>query len=195
MAAMVAPSPAPGEERSLGLALVNTELAHRGEPIDLLVDREAAGAWLEARGLGGAAATRISDDDLAGLRALRSAIRAALVARIAGKSLDPDNLATMNAASAVGPRAPRLTWAADGPELEWASPRPGTGVDVAAATIAADAIDLVSSPLGDALRACEAQGCVRIFLQDHGRRRWCSRACGDRVRVARHYEKSRRELA
>jgi predicted RNA-binding Zn ribbon-like protein len=191
MEVMAAPSPAPGEERSLGLALVNTELAHRGEPVDLLVDGAAVTGWLEARGLGGSVSQAITPADVDGLRRLRSAIRAAFLARIAGDPLDPDSLRTLNAASAVGPRAPRLTWAVAGPELEWADPRAGTGVDVAVATIAADAIEVVSGPLGDALRACEAHGCVRLFLQDHGRRRWCSRTCGDRVRVARHYEKTR----
>jgi predicted RNA-binding Zn ribbon-like protein len=195
MDVMVTPSPAPGEERSLGLALVNTELAHRGEPIDLLVDADAAAAWLAARGLDRSGAAGITDADLDGVRALRSAIRAAFVARIDGKPLDRESLVRLNAAAAFGPRAPRLSWEVGGPELDWVRPGPGTGVDVALATIAADAIEVVSGPLGDSLRACEAHGCVRIFVQDHGRRRWCSRTCGDRVRVARHYEKTRRERA
>jgi predicted RNA-binding Zn ribbon-like protein len=192
---MVAPSPAPGEERSLGLALVNTELAHRGEPLDLLADGDDAAAWLEARGLGGSGPTGLTEADLGGVRALRAAIRAAFVARIDGKPLDRASLVRLNAAAAFGPRAPRLSWEVGGPELDWVRPGPGTGVDVALATIAADAIDVVSGPLGDSLRACEAHGCVRIFIQDHGRRRWCSRTCGDRVRVARHYEKARRDRA
>jgi predicted RNA-binding Zn ribbon-like protein len=196
---MVAPSPAPGEERSLGLALVNTELAHRGEPVDMLGDGEAAAVWLAAHGLAGLAPpagsgpSAITEDELAGLRRLRGAIRAAFLARIGEAPLDGASLGTLNAASAGGPRAPQLAWEVAGPELEWAGPRPGTGVVVAVATIAADAIEVVSGSLGESLRACEAHGCVRIFLQDHGRRRWCSRTCGDRVRVARHYEKTRRE--
>jgi predicted RNA-binding Zn ribbon-like protein len=28
---------------------------------------------------------------------------------------------------------------------------------------------------------------VRLLLRDHNRRRWCSTACGDRVRAARYY--------
>jgi predicted RNA-binding Zn ribbon-like protein len=213
---MVAPAPAPGEERSLGLALVNTELAHRGEPIDLLGDPDAALAWLTAHGLAGVpasapvaaqapvpapapvsasapAAAGIGAADVKALRELRAAIRAAFVARIAGTPLDAASLAVLNAASAGGPRAPQLTWEVDGPGRAWATPRAGQGLGVAVATIAADAIEVVSGDLGEALRACEAHGCVRIFLQDHGRRRWCSRTCGDRVRVARHYEKTRLE--
>jgi predicted RNA-binding Zn ribbon-like protein len=191
---MVSPSAAPGEELSVGLALVNTELVHRSEPVDLLDGVEAVPVWLGARGLGWPEGSEISRADGERLRRLRSAIRAAFVARIDGRPLDPASLDVLNAACAAGPRTPQLTWEDDGPELGWAKPRAGTGLDVALATIAADAIDIVSSPLGGLLRACEAHGCVRLFLQDHGRRRWCSRTCGDRVRVARHYEKTRREL-
>jgi predicted RNA-binding Zn ribbon-like protein len=190
---MATPSPAPGEEHSIGLALVNTEVVHRGEPLDLLVGAGAVPGWLEARGLDWPRGSEITRGETERLRGLRAAIRAAFVARIEGRPLDPGSLETLNAASAAGPRTPQLSWASDGPELDWATPREGTGLDVALATIAADAIDVVSSPLGALLRACEAHGCVRLFLQDHGRRRWCSRTCGDRVRVARHYEKARRE--
>jgi predicted RNA-binding Zn ribbon-like protein len=192
---MVAPSPAPGEERSLGLALVNTELAHRGEPVDMLGDGRAAAAWLAAHGLDGYGPAEIAAADVEALRQLRAAIRAAFVARIAGMPLDPRSLGRLNVAAAGGPRAPQLAWAGGGPELEWAGPRATSGLEVVLATIAADAIEVVSGELGESLRACEAHGCVRIFLRDHGRRRWCSRACGDRVRVARHYEKTRRERA
>jgi predicted RNA-binding Zn ribbon-like protein len=187
------PSPAPGEDESLGLALVNTELAHRGEPVDLLLGAGAAAGWLIGRGLARPGSS-VGDDELDGLRRLRSAIRAAFLARIAGVPLDPASLARLNAASAGGPRAPQLSWELAGPRLGWVGSRPGTGLDLALASIAADAIDVVSGPRGASLRACEAHGCVRLFLQDHGRRRWCSRTCGDRVRVARHYEKTRREL-
>jgi predicted RNA-binding Zn ribbon-like protein len=193
MVRMVAPAPAPGEERSLGLALVNTELAYRGEPVDLLGDREAAAGWLTARGLAVPGLPGVDEADVDRLRRLRAAIRAAFLARIAGTALDEASLDVLNVASAGGPRAPQLTWEDGGPEREWASPAAGGGLEVAAATIAADAIAVVSGELGETLRACEAHGCVRIFLQDHGRRRWCSRTCGDRVRVARHYEKTRLE--
>jgi predicted RNA-binding Zn ribbon-like protein len=42
---------------------------------------------------------------------------------------------------------------------------------------------------------CEAHGCARIFFRTHGRRRWCSNTCGDRVRVARHYLARKGRLA
>jgi predicted RNA-binding Zn ribbon-like protein len=56
--------------------------------------------------------------------------------------------------------------------------------------IAGLGIDLVA---GDEtpLRACYAPGCVLYFVQDHPRREWCSTACGNRVRAARHYRRHR----
>ena len=33
--------------------------------------------------------------------------------------------------------------------------------------------------------------CVQYFVKDHPRREWCSAACGNRARVARHYTKRR----
>ena len=41
------------------------------------------------------------------------------------------------------------------------------------------------------LRACHAPGCVLYFLKDHPRREWCSTACGNRARAARHYRRHR----
>ncbi|WP_433236869.1 CGNR zinc finger domain-containing protein [Streptosporangium sp. CA-135522] len=40
------------------------------------------------------------------------------------------------------------------------------------------------------LRACHAPGCVLFFVKDHHRREWCSAACGNRARAARHYSQT-----
>ncbi|HVT68684.1 MAG TPA: CGNR zinc finger domain-containing protein, partial [Trebonia sp.] len=44
---------------------------------------------------------------------------------------------------------------------------------------------------GGLLRACHAPGCVLYFLKTHPRREWCSVACGNRARAARHYQSVR----
>lgn len=185
---MVTPTPAPGEDRSLALALVNTELESRSGLVDLIADGPAAAAWLRQHA--GADLEQISDRDARQVRDLRAAVRAAFAARIAGAAPDPPSLAALNAAAAAAPRAPQVTWTAEGPQHAWASPA-SRGIRIAEAAIAADAIDVLTGPLASTLRSCDAHGCMRIFLQDHGRRRWCSTACGDRVRVARHYAKTR----
>jgi predicted RNA-binding Zn ribbon-like protein len=46
---------------------------------------------------------------------------------------------------------------------------------------------------GAKLRACHAPGCVLYFLKTHPRREWCSVACGNRARAARHYERVRNQ--
>lgn len=61
----------------------------------------------------------------------------------------------------------------------------------ALATIANDAIDLFTGPKASRLRACQAPGCVLYYFKSHARREWCSEACGNRVRAARHYERVR----
>jgi predicted RNA-binding Zn ribbon-like protein len=58
---------------------------------------------------------------------------------------------------------------------------------LAVARLAAQAVNLLARP--STLGACEAPGCVRYFVRDHPRRGWCSAACGNRARVARHYRR------
>lgn len=59
------------------------------------------------------------------------------------------------------------------------------------ATIADEAIGLFTEPKASQLRACQAPGCVLYYFKTHARREWCSEACGNRVRAARHYERVR----
>jgi predicted RNA-binding Zn ribbon-like protein len=100
-------------------------------------------------------------------------------------------LDALNAASGRAPRSPVAVWRADG------DPAPGTKVhgathaDVVLAALAADAIALLTGPRRADLRACGAPGCVLMFLKDHPRRGWCSNACGNRARQARHYRRTR----
>jgi predicted RNA-binding Zn ribbon-like protein len=75
--------------------------------------------------------------------------------------------------------------------------------DAVAATIRADttgvhddlaareSITLLGGPDAAKLRACHAPGCVLYFVKTHPRREWCSIACGNRARAARHYDKVR----
>ena len=62
------------------------------------------------------------------------------------------------------------------------------------AAIAGFAVDAVPLLAGDHdrghLRACLAPACVLYFAQDHALREWCTPACGNRARVARHYRRT-----
>ncbi|MGV9249375.1 ABATE domain-containing protein [Streptomyces sp. NPDC003710] len=65
----------------------------------------------------------------------------------------------------------------------------------AVSAIAEEAITLFSQSDRLQLRACMAPGCVLYFVKDHPRREWCSAACGNRARTARHYQRHRRAPA
>ncbi|MFJ6610470.1 CGNR zinc finger domain-containing protein [Streptomyces sp. NPDC091289] len=100
-------------------------------------------------------------------------------------------LTLLNTAAAREPVAPQLRWPAEGPPTAGllsaeADPR----VRLVAA-LARDAVDFLSGPERERLRACHAPRCVRYFVRSHGRQEWCKPSCGNRARVARHYERTR----
>ena len=184
-----APSPAPGEERSSALALVNTALEPRGRQLELLPDERALGAWLQAHGIAAPGTIRLGADGLARIRALRAAIRAVFTARAHRQPAPAEAVERINVAARLAPPVPQLLWTASGPERLCAPPGDAAPTDAVLARLAADAIEALTGEAADQLRRCEAPGCNRLFLAEHHRRRWCSRACGDRARVARHYRK------
>ncbi|WP_410624787.1 CGNR zinc finger domain-containing protein [Amycolatopsis sp. cmx-8-4] len=169
---------APGEELSLALALVNTQRVGGGGDVD---DLEDPLPWLHAHGL---RVTSVAD--VTPLTDLRAAVRELLAALAEDRAPDAAAVDAVNAAARADAAAPQLTWAA-GPRREWRGTRPGS-VDEAVAALARDAIDVAGGDLGRLVRPCEAHGCVRFYLREHARRRWCSTTCGDRVRAARHQQ-------
>jgi predicted RNA-binding Zn ribbon-like protein len=188
---MSMPPPAPGEEGSPALALVNTELVAGGELLDFLPDRQSAARWLASHSPCHFPASALGETDLNTLRDLRAAIRSAFIARVKGQRPSQTAVSAINAAAEAAPGYPRLQWRGDERSRAWGAPVGAPVTAVALAAIAADAIDVIVGPRGEILKECGASDCVRMFLQEHRRRRWCSRNCGDRVRVARHYEKAR----
>lgn len=134
--------------------------------------------------------TAINDDAVRDFLTLRDAIRSLLYATAERAPLPKTDTATVNRASSQAPRWPVLAGtAASGysmVEMATADPLPS-----ARAHIARDAIALLGGPLRADVRACHAPGCVQYFIKDHPRREWCSAACGNRARVARHYTKSK----
>ena len=145
--------------------------------------------WLDAIGVvrHGVAATRV---EFRRARALRDSVRrlAAFVTgddRPAAASAVSDvrqALETVNAVVRELP-VPRLVMHEAG--LELATGSAASPATAALAEVAAEAQQLLTS--GSMLRACHAPGCVLYFAKTHPRREWCSVACGNRVRAARHY--------
>lgn len=110
-------------------------------------------------------------------RSLREAIN-----RLARPGVQPHagDRQELNRWAAYPPLAPQLT---EQRELVWLCERP---LEAAFATVARDAIDLLSGPLAGRIRECAAPDCALLFVDSSrpGRRRWCAgQACGNRVRT------------
>ncbi|WP_207565362.1 CGNR zinc finger domain-containing protein [Streptomyces sp. CA-256286] len=144
----------------------------------------------------------VADEELrAGIVGVRGAVRA-LFARVVSPAppspadahaLMPaaEALDRLNAAAARELVAPQLDWPAEGaPAARLLSAEDDPRVRLVAA-LARDAVDFLSGPGREQLRACHAPRCVRYFIKSHGRQEWCRPSCGNRARVARHYERTR----
>src|SRR5918996_5941796 len=184
--------PGPLRTEPLAIELHNTLYASRGRAIDGLLEADGPKAWLTALGKRLPAGGTGEDPSLEELVELRAAVREALHAVVNGRPPPGAAIETLNRASARAPRSAGARWrrtAAPVPE-----PRVHTDdrADVVVAALAPDAIKPIPGPRRDAIRACGAPGCVLVYLKDHPRRQWCSDACGNRARQARHYKRTRR---
>lgn len=178
--------PGPLRHEPLAIELHNTLYAANGETFDGL---DQSRAWLD--GL----ADRLPDlpgapPSAKQLVALRDPVRAALHAAVDGDALDPTVIEAINRAAARAPQSPAIVRGKHGVEAT-VDHHHASRADVVIATLATDAIELLTGPHRHDLRACHAPGCVLMFLKDHPRREWCSNACGNRARQARHYRRSR----
>ncbi len=178
--------PAPGEDVSVALALVNSLTAGPAGGSDQLAAPAEIARWIRSGGLGSVTAVHVSPADVAALAELRTAIRELFTAAADDREPDVTAVSLINADARLVLGAPALRWSAGPPQQRWQAEQPDTMAN-ALALIARDAIEIVCGPLGPVIHHCEAHGCARIFFRTHGRRRWCSNTCGDRVRVARHY--------
>jgi predicted RNA-binding Zn ribbon-like protein len=178
-----------GDERA-AIELHNTIYTSRGDAFDALAERRSAAAWL--RGVGdrlptGGAGPGPTAHELVALRdVVREVLRAAVENRVPRRAA----VNALNRASARAPRSSRARWRKDLAPLPETHFHGARRNDVVIGSIAADAIDLITGPDRTQLRACGARGCVLIFLKDRSRREWCSSACGNRARQARHYRRT-----
>jgi predicted RNA-binding Zn ribbon-like protein len=118
---------------------------------------------------------------------LRGQVEAAVLA--ARDGLEPD-LAPVNAAMRGAPAFEVLSWSGDGVVVS--RERAGDEVARALGVLAGAAAELLASPVVRKVKTCEGPGCRLLFVPAHPRRRWCDPAtCGNRVRVARYYQRHR----
>jgi predicted RNA-binding Zn ribbon-like protein len=181
----------PVRDEPLGVELHNTLYASGGKLVDGLGTDASARAWLNAL------AHRLPDEGngrlptRAELLQLRDPVREALHAAMDGHAPSPASLDLINRASADAPRSAIALWRPAAPPIAGVSLHGASRAQAVLAAFAADTIDLLTGPKREALRACGATGCVLLFLKDHPRREWCSPACGNRARQARHYARTR----
>lgn len=184
--------PGPLRHEPLAVELHNTLYAVAREPFDGLETVDGLKAWLVGiRDRLPAAARDADPSRRAAFLDLRAAVRDALHAVVDGAPVPSDALEMLNAAAAAAPASVRAVGDKRGRPRAELDYHGADSTEIALATLAADAIELITGPAAEQLRACEAPGCVLMFAKDHPRRTWCSAACGNRARQARHYEQTR----
>jgi len=188
--------------RDLALELANT-LSGRGEGAkdgageganqdangtDLIDSPAALGRWLEGRRLGDVGEGVLLR--LPEFRALRAAIRDLLTAASAGEPLPRDAVDAVNGASAAVPSSPALVVPdAGAPGVAERTTAASPTARILAA-VARSAIAVVVED-GAGVRRCPAPRCDRFFIAGRAGQVWCSAACGNRARVARHHARRR----
>jgi predicted RNA-binding Zn ribbon-like protein len=150
-------------------------------------DASAFERWLSSAGLattdGQGVALRLGE-----FRELHAAVVSALEAAALARPVPPGAARRLNDASALVPFAPALA-VRDGRTVLVDDPSPrGRAVDVLA-SVARSAIRLLGSDVARRLRRCPA--CRAFFVASRRDRVWCSDACGNRARVARHHRRRR----
>ncbi|WP_353710699.1 ABATE domain-containing protein [Arthrobacter sp. K5] len=181
---MSALAPLVGEP--LALDLVNTRYAHG----DFLVTPEDLSAWLALQadrcpeGLSG----NIGPAELAVVRCVRDRSARAIECARRETPLGHDDLDAINQMLRGSPCILELVDGPDGPTAN--RRRLGSAAERLAAWLAEGVVELLTDPAVARIRQCEAEDCVLLFLPSNPRRRWCSRTrCGNRMRVARHYQR------
>ncbi|MFI9812725.1 CGNR zinc finger domain-containing protein [Saccharothrix variisporea] len=171
-------------EEPTAVRLLNTRWWDRGRVRDGLAEPDHLRRWV--------AAVRpevpVRDGDLAAFRGLRDALHA-----LAGHALGDDiaveePLAVVNAVVADAPS--RLEYVLTPTGVARRTRRDATPVEGLLADIAEELLELL---IDGSLARCQAHGCRHFYAQKPRHRQWCSAKCGNRVRVARHYQRRRED--
>lgn len=172
----------------LALDLVNTRVRRGGVEVDLLDSPAALAAWLRVEH-GRVAWTGAADAaDLTNVRTLRDAIDRLLRARRGHTRAARADLERVNRALAPGRARSQLGWGASGPTLK--PPSAPMRRHALLHALASDALTLLTGPCADQVRECAHPDCRLQFVAQNPRRHWCSsQLCGNRARVAKHYQR------
>lgn len=125
--------------------------------------------------------------------ALREALYRIFTAVARHEAPHTDDLARLNNALVNAPKRAELI-NKDGAYL-WRVERLEPRVPDLLAPVLWTAGDMIAEPRRDRVRLCANDKCVWLFLDDSksGTRRWCDmKACGNRAKAHRHYEKKKK---
>lgn len=183
-----------GGEPLVALDLVDTLMTAVDPEVDLLDAKERGAQWWQLE------MTRLPTSpvpDPTATRRLRAAIRDLLDARLENRSPQRTSIEDVNAVAASVPTSPRLVYSPEGEATENTRWHTEHGGNPALAAIAREAIDLLADPeRSGRLRRCANPACSMLFLAETTRRQWCaSNVCGNRMRVARHYQRTHAKAA
>lgn len=178
-----------GGEPLVAIDLVDTLMLAADPAVDLLEEPEQADTWWRAQ------AARLPDGptpDQASVRRLRAAIRDLLDSHLEHRSPRATSIDDVNAAAASVPTSVRMIREEGGIRLEtrWHDEQGG---NPRLATVAREVIELMSDAdrMGR-LRRCANPECSMLFIAQNKRRQWCAdNICGNRARVARHYQRQK----
>jgi len=173
----------------LALDLVNTRPHTLDGPVDLLATRAGLQTWLDAQAERlTSPPTRVSEVEVGRVAALRDHIATAVDHARRSERPPPSSLKALTDAQTAAPMWQLLAW--DGRAVTATSQRSGDAVDRLLADLSYAATDLLTDPQVTSIRRCAGPDCTLLFLPDNPRRQWCSPTlCGNRVRVARYYER------
>lgn len=178
-----------------GLDLLNTAAADdTGAPVELLADFEALATWIgEARVVPAAEVDDVAPAHRAVLlrwtHRLRDAGRQVIEGRAAG-STEVDATRLDSIVAEVPVRLAYPGQGASGTPVDADEPQDRIRLALALPVLEATRLD------PSRVRRCGRPGCVLLFFDTsrNRSRRWCDMAvCGNRMKVAAHYERNRRD--
>ena len=146
-------------------------------------------AWADRSRLTPTPVLEISQAEVVDARRLRDALFRVVIAHTRSEPHPPGDLEAINQAAARPALAPAIALTG---KRQWAGTSNGTHL---LATVARDAVELLTGPFAHRIRTCAAEDCHLVYVDTSrpGRRRWCSMEhCGNRHKVralrARHSE-------
>jgi predicted RNA-binding Zn ribbon-like protein len=177
--------------RGLALDLAATVVVSSDREHDLLTSPSELARWLRAEEPWLGPVPEETALRLAEFRTLREAIRLVLAAAVSGGPIPEGPVRVLNAASAAAPTHPVLDVRDPLRPVAGAAPVGEGRTPALLAAIARSAIEIVGGGDRERLRVCPAPRCGAFYLASRQGRRWCSDACGNRARVARHHRRRR----